>query len=193
MSHAPTPGQADPLRRAIDYGLAKLETAPDGVKSVISERGWRGKGREIRDGKMYCLTCQEHIALTEFYVHRSKESGKAHYASDCHACRKVRMICRNLGITREQYLELLAKAEGKCEICGRSGGRLSIDHCHDTGKIRGVLCQACNTALGSFQDSVELLKRAALYLVAHSLAEPTTKDADRLRRHPAKRKNEFVK
>jgi hypothetical protein len=55
-----------------------------------------------------------------------------------------------------------------CDICGRAQGSSEkahhIDHCHETGAVRGILCSQCNTALGKFQDSPELLARAIHYL-----------------------------
>jgi hypothetical protein len=68
------------------------------------------------------------------------------------------------------YAELLQKHGDKCAICraeNQSNGRrtrLAVDHCHTTGRIRGLLCHRCNTALGLLQDSPELLGRAAAYL-----------------------------
>lgn len=67
---------------------------------------------------------------------------------------------------------LLAQQNGKCAICrnastGRKkSGRLAIDHCHSTGKVRGLLCHRCNTMLGQSKDSPEILRAAALYLEA---------------------------
>ena len=54
--------------------------------------------------------------------------------------------------------------EGKCCICQKVPNELHIDHNHDTGKIRGLLCFNCNTSLGKFEDSEELLMQAILYL-----------------------------
>jgi hypothetical protein len=61
---------------------------------------------------------------------------------------------------------MLYKQGGKCGICGSvsNGKRLAIDHDHETGRVRGLLCQQCNTALGLFKDQVELLKKAIDYL-----------------------------
>lgn len=50
-----------------------------------------------------------------------------------------------------------------CQICGRTE-RLVLDHCHDTLTVRGILCQWCNTGLGQFRNSPELLIKASLYL-----------------------------
>lgn len=72
------------------------------------------------------------------------------------------------GITDPEYQALLIKQNELCAICGgppiRAGHSLSVDHCHTTGKIRGLLCSNCNTGLGLFKDSPELLEKALLYL-----------------------------
>lgn len=55
---------------------------------------------------------------------------------------------------------------GGCEVCGGrdEGKRLALDHCHETGVVRGMLCQRCNTAIGQMRDDPSLLRRAAAYL-----------------------------
>jgi hypothetical protein len=72
------------------------------------------------------------------------------------------------GITAEQFNEMLARQNGVCAICGqdntRFGKRLAIDHDHDTGDVRGLLCNSCNGALGLFKDDVDTLKKAIEYL-----------------------------
>ena len=55
------------------------------------------------------------------------------------------------------------RAKGQCEICGE-GGKLHLDHCHNTGRIRGLLCMRCNTAIGRMYDDPDLLKKAIAYL-----------------------------
>ena len=57
-----------------------------------------------------------------------------------------------------------AAQDGRCAICGAVSGRLFVDHCHTTGNVRGLLCVACNNALGQFRDSVSALRRAIDYL-----------------------------
>ena len=73
------------------------------------------------------------------------------------------------GITNADYEEMLTAQRGLCKICGNpSTGkgkyRLSVDHCHETGKVRGLLCLLCNSGLGKFKDSPSLLDRAISYL-----------------------------
>lgn len=57
-------------------------------------------------------------------------------------------------------------AGGKCEICGNPPGdiNLALDHCHETGKLRGILCRKCNMGLGLLGDSLERIRKAIEYL-----------------------------
>jgi recombination endonuclease VII/cytochrome c554/c'-like protein len=73
---------------------------------------------------------------------------------------------RTFGISNDDYDEFLRRQGGGCAVCGRPPGKssLHIDHDHDSGQIRGLLCVGCNNALGQFQDSADLLARAADYL-----------------------------
>jgi hypothetical protein len=74
---------------------------------------------------------------------------------------------RKYGITPERYDELLAEQGGVCAICGREPRpdiSLHVDHDHETGAIRGLLCFCCNNALGDFEDDYERLAAAVRYL-----------------------------
>ena len=78
------------------------------------------------------------------------------------------------GITPEQYANLLVCQNGRCAICGneetakhnrsRKVQKLAVDHCHETGKIRGLLCQDCNRGISKFHDDPSRLKKAISYL-----------------------------
>ena len=69
------------------------------------------------------------------------------------------------GISPEQYDAALEACNYTCQICGeRCRKRLSVDHCHETGENRGLLCQNCNTAIGMFQNSEFKLENALEYI-----------------------------
>jgi hypothetical protein len=81
---------------------------------------------------------------------------------------------RKFGITISEYNNIYIKQNGVCAICfnpeiitGKNKiiKRLSLDHCHTTGKIRGLLCHKCNTAIGLMNDSAILLDKAKKYLL----------------------------
>ena len=76
------------------------------------------------------------------------------------------------GLTLEDYDLMLARQGGVCAICGTAkpngfGKFLAVDHCHDTGRIRGLLCGNCNHGLGKFDHDPKRLRRAIRYLQAH--------------------------
>ena len=79
---------------------------------------------------------------------------------------------RNYNISYSTYLDMLQDQEHKCKICGGEGFvmakhhklKLVVDHCHTTGKVRGLLCHNCNRALGLLKDSRLALENALEYL-----------------------------
>jgi hypothetical protein len=98
---------------------------------------------------------------------RARQHSRAHYHRHREKCRDLKLR-RDFGITTEQYDRMLAEQLGGCAICGAissSGGkRLHVDHCHRTGKVRGVLCASCNHGIGHLRDSVEVMSWAIDYL-----------------------------
>ncbi|SRR5258706_2029549 len=80
---------------------------------------------------------------------------------------------RHFGMTVEQYEALAVQQHGLCAICGNeettasnpgSVNSLAVDHCHATGRIRGLICHRCNHVLGLMKDNVVALRAAALYV-----------------------------
>lgn len=127
----------------------------------------------------YCRECSK-IKCKEW--HRNNKEHKAAYDTK-HRVRRsastLRWIAanrkrvantylkRSYGISLEDFEILLKKQNGVCKICTQScsrHSRLSVDHCHSTGVIRGLLCDRCNTGIGKFEDNPELLRKAAEYL-----------------------------
>lgn len=82
---------------------------------------------------------------------------------------------RRYGLTVADYEALLTQQNGVCAICGKAcptRGRLSVDHDHATGEVRGLACHKCNTALGLFDDNPTLLRAAAAYLETAPIHTP---------------------
>lgn len=88
--------------------------------------------------------------------------------------RKDYYLRRTYGITLTRYNELLDAQGGACAICGtddpkgKSGTYFVVDHNHETGENRGLLCNRCNRAIGLLGEEVETLRSAIRYLESHS-------------------------
>jgi hypothetical protein len=77
---------------------------------------------------------------------------------------------KKYGLSAFQFDELLAAQNNRCALCSTDVpggvGTFHVDHCHDTGRVRGLLCMDCNTGIGKLKDSPELLSRAIDYLTS---------------------------
>lgn len=73
----------------------------------------------------------------------------------------------NYGLSPGEFERLSAEQSGKCAICKQTPKKLCVDHCHGSGKVRGLLCGKCNFAIGHLDDSSEKARAAARYLKLH--------------------------
>jgi hypothetical protein len=141
------------------------------------------------EGKV-CTRCKEFKPLTEYALRRKKEPW---LKSACKACHRERArgywakkpldpevqreknLRNNFGIGVKDYESMLVGQSHSCAICRRHESefskRLAVDHCHKTGKIRGLLCMFCNTALGKYDDNIALMKAAIEYMERHENGE----------------------
>lgn len=124
------------------------------IKKPLSEWGKTSKVRKS-DGvrvpvfQWCCKSCYRE------YARERKEYGRNNY------------LIRKYGITQDDYLKMVADQGGRCAICGSESDKsFHIDHCHETGKVRGLLCGPCNHAIGLMYDDPETLRAAAEYLEA---------------------------
>src|SRR6266567_3377847 len=99
------------------------------------------------------------------YIEKERKRYRDNYAQFYHINRKC-ILKRKYGITWDEYQEMFESQKGLCAICqGVEEGRmLSVDHDHETGKVRGLLCGSCNRALGLFKEDPELLDIAKEYV-----------------------------
>ena len=89
---------------------------------------------------------------------------------DAKAKRKLLRRVRKYGLTLRKFFRMISDQCGRCKICGKKldmGRHTHIDHCHTTGKVRGILCRGCNLGLGNLKDSVDILEKAIQYLRDH--------------------------
>lgn len=135
----------------------------------------RAAGAPVRNkviaGHKVCTVCKERKPVGDFY--KNKVGDNFFVVGQCKPCyNKVsrdRELVTKYGISREYYNGMLAVQGGGCAICHQppNGKDLAVDHNHNTGVVRGLLCCNCNRGLGHLQDSSDMLLKAADYLKRH--------------------------
>lgn len=154
---------------------------------------WCGKSNqprqyEVRGPKKFCSDrCRSNYGNANRLVRKRLErkcpcGAEPHNSRGiprCRACRKESQetlarerSLRPYGITVNDYDAMLERQGGRCAICGtadpgRSSDVFAVDHCHETGQVRGLLCYKCNTGLGMFRDDPRQLVTALQYLGAN--------------------------
>jgi len=136
-----------------------------------------------------CSQCEVERDISNFF--KTKKNNGKYYQPMCKICNKERygkkrrdhnrlwrvqkpdrliestrnQAAKRYGVSREYYEKCMASST-TCEICGvaANGKELSYDHCHTTGKFRGLLCNKCNMAIGQLGDNLEGLLKAVKYL-----------------------------
>lgn len=133
------------------------------IKEAL-ERGWK-----------ICATCGQKKPVDDFYIRKDLQKNGEEYVSirnSCKECVKAKIRLKATGWSPEDYERAWVLQGGKCAICGCELGssrytKPAADHDHKTGKLRGILCMQCNTALGLFKDSPYRLESAIHYLEEH--------------------------
>lgn len=113
-----------------------------------------------------CFKCKLELDSSNFLINKSSKTGLNGW---CKKCTKDIKLKKKYSISIEKYKEMLETQQYKCKICLTIDPRgpqnvFVVDHCHKTGLVRGLLCNHCNTALGKFKDSSEILDRALAYV-----------------------------
>lgn len=147
---------------------------------------------DIQEQHKTCCVCGERKHFDLFYNFKNKSDNKSYRCKVCDDEAKKKwstknpdqaytsMRKRNLksryGISLTEYKKMFEAQGCKCAICGttennttgdRKDWNFAVDHDHQTGKVRGLLCNNCNRALGLFQDNAQLLAEAKKYLETH--------------------------
>jgi hypothetical protein len=125
-----------------------------------------------------CNICHEEKTIDKFPKCKTCKDGHNHYCRKCKKkkpseikyraiyekkCYKKNYKKRRYGLLQEDYDKMILSQNNRCLIC-KSEKPLNIDHCHISGKVRGLLCASCNCGLGFFKDNINILNNAVEYL-----------------------------
>lgn len=145
--------RADPKNRErLRAAQAKYNKSPKAKRSV----------EKYRNNNKEKVKNSENLRLE-----RHREAGTSYYLRNTQLI-KGKILKRTYNLSLEDYEKMLILQKDCCAICNKNKSEfkkgLGVDHCHTTGKIRGLLCSKCNTSIGGFDDDVERLQAAINYL-----------------------------
>ena len=129
-----------------------------------------------------CSKCNKEKPLSEYHKRSNRPCGVRSQCKQCYKDYPTKLkrrdnymreydLFKSYKISLEEYEKMLKEQNNSCKICESHIDNLKdkrkknfcVDHCHTTGKIRGLLCDSCNKAIGFFNDDISLLKKAILY------------------------------
>lgn len=156
--------------------FAKNRTSPEGRQGycrdcfadLYAAKG-AAQGKVVRrkvvvpDGHKHCRGCDQTKPLSDWNRNRASSDGWSSYCRSCCAERnRISYFSRTYGLSVQEVRDLL-ELQPVCAIC-MTRPPVHIDHDHETGKVRGMLCFPCNAALGQLQDDPTIIRRAAEYV-----------------------------
>ena len=136
----------------------------------------------IPDGYSYCVGCDDVLPVEAFSKCKTYPTNCFPYCKACHKevnkrhSKKIRerRVLNCYGVSVQEYEDRMLRQRGVCAICGqpekvrdRRTGKvraLAVDHCHDSGQVRGLLCQRCNLGIGYLAHYPTILEKAIEYL-----------------------------
>lgn len=160
-----------------NYKTGYRTSCKDCTLKYDRERQNKHIGQKLTGTKI-CCGCKIEQPVSEFTKRLRNKDG---LRSRCKTCehksehnyrirnptgRYISRLRQDYGLDKDTYLDMLLQQEYKCKICGNKN-KLCIDHCHKTGKIRGILCVRCNTGIGMFIENIIFLEKAIEYLKYH--------------------------
>lgn len=147
---------------------------------------------DLEQQQKTCSVCSQRKVFTEFYNMKTTPDKKSYRCRSCddsarkkwttaspnraYLSQRERRLKYKYGVDLTWYEEQFKKQNYSCALCkstsNKTSGKrefwnFSVDHCHESNKVRGILCNNCNRALGLFEDNAELLRKAADYVEQH--------------------------
>ena len=154
----------DELKDVSDFHKAKDK--PDGLRNDCKKCRKLKLKSDINTTHFRCYKCGVLKEKNEVNFSISKSS-KFKFRRCCKICAKqqqrINHLARSYNITTEQYNEMLNKQDNKCLICSKID-KLVVDHDHNTGLVRGLLCDTCNRGIGYLKEDKTILLNAISYL-----------------------------
>lgn len=100
---------------------------------------------------------------TENRINSNKERWKRNPSTVSPLHKRAYNLKKKYGMSLEDFDKIRQEQDAKCKICNQEKF-LVVDHCHSSGRVRGLLCSSCNTAIGLLKDDVDILQKAINYL-----------------------------
>jgi Recombination endonuclease VII len=158
-----------------DHARKRHQTSRDRRTGGPTRR--HARDLEIPDGHKWCPDCGQVLPFSAFGRNAASQTGRTSYCKPCHNTRgrkakelvggeRTYHLRRRYGITAEEADALLEGQGGVCAIC-KAAPAGHVDHDHETGAVRALLCFNCNGGLGQFKDDPFLLHVAAFYVEHH--------------------------
>ncbi|WP_381800394.1 endonuclease VII domain-containing protein [Streptomyces niveus] len=141
-----------------EYGATRYRRRRQAEGKVVREKV------DVPTGHKLCRICGAVKPHSEWHRNSSASDGLSTRCKSCRAAQgRAGHLKRQYGITEAQRDEMISSQMGICVIC-LSAPAAHVDHCHETGRVRGVLCFNCNSAIGKLGDDPDTLRRATAYL-----------------------------
>jgi hypothetical protein len=129
-------------------------------------------------GYKICGKCDEVKSINNFHLDKCTATKLTSWCKDCKKDyqdsnkRKIKSsrLTKVYGIDIDTYDSMMTSQGGRCDVCTELllGNTINVDHCHTTGKVRGLLCSPCNFLLGNAKDNTFILNAAIKYLEKHN-------------------------
>jgi len=153
--------------KPLDLSSGEKECPKCGQTKPLSE--FHKSSATVHGYQVYCKPCNSarHDAWRRQNLAKMAEDQKRRRQADPGRWHEYGLK-KSYGLERGAFARMLQEQNGCCAICGTDKpggkGRFHVDHCHDTGKVRGLLCSSCNLVIGHFHHSVSTLVSAINYL-----------------------------
>jgi hypothetical protein len=163
--HKPRAGFASNGAMKDDLQACCRDGSAEHYRQRQEARGRKPRPRVVApEGRKYCRRREEIKPHSAWDRNRTASDGLSTAWEACRAIEeRASHLKRHYGLTEAERDEMAASRMGLCVICPKAPA-VHVDHCHKTGKVRGVLCFNCNSAIGKLGDDPDAVRRAAAYL-----------------------------